>query len=140
MANPPSRSSHPQAADVHLHSLCDERIKCFGGDNPDTRHFGASISSEHACRLSGDFGGCSYFTPMTTGFDAQGAYWIIDGDGIPGARTGRLSAQIPVSLRKRASCTRCCSISGAATGFATDSPGDGSASVAPAAIWSHSAR
>lgn len=84
-------------ADVHLHSLCDERIKGFGGDNPGTRYFGASISSGHAYRLSGDFSGCSYFTLMTTGFDAQGAYRVtgsLDGDGIPGARTGPVEIAI----------------------------------------------
>ena len=91
---------HVEAADpanAYLYSLCDERIKGFGGDNPDTRYFGASISSDYSYRLSGDFRSCSYFTLMTTGFDEQGAYRItgsLDGDVIPASRTGPIEITI----------------------------------------------
>lgn len=85
------------AADAYLYSLCDERIKGFGGDNPDTRYFGASIRSNYSYRLSGDFSSCSYFTLMTTGFDEQGAYRItgsLDGDAMPESRKGPIEIAI----------------------------------------------
>ena len=85
------------AADAYLYSLCDERIKGFGGDNPDTRYFGASIRSDYSYRLSGDFRSCSYFTLMTTGFDEQGAYRItgsLDGNAMPESRKGPIEITI----------------------------------------------
>lgn len=77
-------------ADAYLYSLCDERIKGFGGDNPDTRYFGASISSEHTYRLSADLRSCAFYSIMTTGFDEQGAYRItgnLDGAALPSSKT-----------------------------------------------------
>ena len=84
-------------ADAYLYALCDERIKGFGGDNPDTRYFGASLSSDYSYRLSGDFRSCAYFTLMTTGLDEQGAYRItgsLDGDAMPEARQGPIEIEI----------------------------------------------
>ncbi len=84
-------------ADAYLYSLCDERIKGFGGDNPDTRYFGASISSDHTYRLSGDLRSCSFFSIMTTGFDEHGAYRItgsLDGNAMPEARKGPIEIAI----------------------------------------------
>lgn len=84
-------------ADAYLYSLCDERIKGFGGDNPDTRYFGASISSDYTYRLSGDLRSCAFFSIMATGFDEHGAYRItgnLDGAGLPASRTGPIEITI----------------------------------------------
>ena len=84
-------------ADAYLYALCDERIKGFGGDNPDTRYFGASISGDYSYRLTGDFRSCSYFTLMTTGFDEQGAYRItgsLDGNALPASQNGPIEITI----------------------------------------------
>jgi len=85
------------AANPYLHSLCDERIKGFGGDNPDTLYFGAAISSDYTYRLEGDFRRCSYFTVMTNGLDEHGGYTItgnLDGDSIPGVGDAPISITI----------------------------------------------
>lgn len=82
---------HVEGADPaapYLFALCDERIKGFGGDNPDTLYFGAALSSEYTYRLEGDFSNCAYFTLMTNGQDEQGSYTItgnLDGDSVPGS-------------------------------------------------------
>lgn len=84
-------------ADVHLHSLCDERIKGFGGDNPDTRYFGATISADYDYRLNGDFRSCAYVSLMTTGFDEQGAYRVtgsLDSDALPESRVRPIAISI----------------------------------------------
>jgi len=84
-------------ADAYLYRLCDERIKGFGGDNPDTRYFGASISSEYTYRLIGDLRSCAFFSIMTTGLDEHGAYRItgsLDGAAIPASRTGPIEITI----------------------------------------------
>lgn len=84
-------------ADSFLYPLSDERIKGFGGDNPDTRYFGASLSSDCTYRLSGDFRSCAYVSLMTTGFDEQGGYRItgsLDSDGMPESRKGPIEISI----------------------------------------------
>lgn len=84
-------------ADAYLYPLCDERIKGFGGDNPDTRYFGASISSDYVYRLSADLRSCAFFSIMTTGFDEHGAYRVtgsLDGDAMPAWRTGPVEISI----------------------------------------------
>jgi hypothetical protein len=84
-------------ADTYLYSLCDERIKGFGGDNPDTRYFGASISSDHTYRLTADLRSCAFFSIMATGFDENGAYRVtgsLDGAAIPAFRTGPVEIAI----------------------------------------------
>ncbi|MEZ4278878.1 MAG: hypothetical protein R3F21_04565 [Myxococcota bacterium] len=84
-------------ADPHLHSLCDERIKGFGGDNPDTRYFGATISGDHVYRLRGDFRSCVHVSLITNGFDAQGAWRItgnLDSNDLPEARERPLEIEI----------------------------------------------
>jgi hypothetical protein len=84
-------------ADAYLYPLCDERIKGFGGDNPDTRYFGASISSDHTYRLIADLRSCAFFSIMTTGFDENGAYRVtgsLDGAAIPASRTGPIEIAI----------------------------------------------
>jgi hypothetical protein len=76
-------------ADTFLYPLSAERIKGFGGDNPDTRYFGAPISSKYTYQLSGDFRSCAYISLMTTGFDEDGAYRVtgsLDSDGMPESR------------------------------------------------------
>jgi hypothetical protein len=85
---------HVESADpanTILYALSDERIKGFGGDNPDTRYFGASLSSDYTYQLSGDFQSCAYVSLMTNGFDEQGGYQItgsLDSDGMPESRKG----------------------------------------------------
>ncbi|MBY0400558.1 hypothetical protein K2X89_09705 [Myxococcota bacterium] len=77
-------------AAAFLHSLCDERTKGFGGDNPDARYFGASISGDYTYQLRGDFRGCAWLSLMTTGFDDQGNYRVtgsLDSDSLPESRT-----------------------------------------------------
>jgi len=84
-------------ADAYLYPLCGERIKGFGGDNPDTRYFGATISSDYTYRLTGDLRSCAFFSIMTTGLDEHGAYRItgnLDGAAIPAARTGPIEITI----------------------------------------------
>ena len=84
-------------ADAYLYRLCDERIKGFGGDKPDTRYFGASISSDYTYRLIGDLRSCAFFSIMTTGLDEHGAYRItgsLDGAAIPASRTGPIEITI----------------------------------------------
>jgi hypothetical protein len=84
-------------AEAYLFTLCDERTKGFGGDNPDVRYLGATISGEHTYRLSGDFSGCTYFTLMTTGFDEGGAYRVtgsLDGEALPGSEKGPIEITI----------------------------------------------
>jgi hypothetical protein len=84
-------------ADAYLYRLCDERIKGFGGDNPDTRYFGASISSDYTYRLIADLRSCAFFSIMTTGLDERGAYRItgnLDGAAIPASRTGPIEIAI----------------------------------------------
>ncbi len=91
---------HVESADpavAYLYPLSDERIKGFGGDNPDTCYFGASLSSDYSYRLSGDFRSCAYVSLMTTGFDEEGAYLItgsLDSDGIPETRKEPLEITI----------------------------------------------
>jgi hypothetical protein len=78
-------------AEAYLHTLCDERTKGFGGDNPDVGYLGASLSSEYVYRLRGDLSRCRYFTLMTTGFDEQGAYCVtgsLDDETLPGWNEG----------------------------------------------------
>jgi len=80
---------HVESADpaiAFLYPLSDERIKGFGGDNPDTRYFGAALSSEYSYRLTGDFQSCTYVSLMTTGFDDDGGYRMtgsLDSDEMP---------------------------------------------------------
>jgi hypothetical protein len=84
-------------AEAYLYPLSDERIKGFGGDNPDTRYFGASLSSDHAYRLSCDFRSCAYVSLMTTGFDEDGAYRItgsLDSDEMPESREAPMEIEI----------------------------------------------
>jgi hypothetical protein len=84
-------------ADAHLYPLCSERIKGFGGDNPDTRYFGAAISSDYTYRLIADLRSCAFFSIMTTGLDEHGAYRItghLDGAAIPVSRTGPIEIAI----------------------------------------------
>lgn len=60
-----------------LYLLCDERIKS-GGDNPDNRYYVAAVSQAYDYILTGDFGGCSYYSivamdraDMTRGLSAE---------------------------------------------------------------------
>ena len=100
-------------ADTFLYPLSEERIKGFGGDNPDTRYFGAPISSDYTYQLSGDFRSCAYISLMTTGFDEDGAYRVtgsLDSDGMP------LSRKEPIEI----------AISGREGGDETDDAAGGS--------------
>ena len=98
---------HVESADAgvaYLYPLSDERIKGFGGDNPDTCYFGASLSSDYTYRLSGDFRSCAYVSLMTTGFDEEGAYLItssLDSDGMTEVRDQ--SMEIVISEREEQS-------------------------------------
>ena len=91
---------HVESADpavAYLYPLSDERIKGFGGDNPDTRYFGATLSSDYNYRLSGDFRTCTHVSLMTTGFDEEGAYRItgsLDGDAMPESGQGPIEIAI----------------------------------------------
>ena len=91
---------HVEGADpatAYLYPLCNERIKGFGGDNPDTRYFGASISSDYTYRLTGDLRSCAFFSIMTTGIDEDGAYRItgsLDGAAIPAWQAGPIEIAI----------------------------------------------
>ncbi|MCA9502142.1 MAG: hypothetical protein H6748_16635 [Spirochaetaceae bacterium] len=87
-------------ADAYLFALCDERIKGFGGDNPDVAYLGATVSGGYEYRLRGDFRSCSYFTLMTTGVGPKGEYRVtgsLDGDAIPGCRSG----PVEIAIRSR---------------------------------------
>ena len=91
---------HVESADpaiAHLYPLSDERIKGFGGDNPDTRYFGAALSSDYTYRLSGDFRSCAHVSLMTTGFDDDGSYRVtgsLDSAAMPDSKTGPVEIEI----------------------------------------------
>lgn len=85
-------------ADVFLHSLCDERLKGFGGDNPDSLYFGATIGSDHVYRLSGDFRRCVHLSLLASGIDERGSYRVtgsLDSYSLPEAR----ERPIEISIR-----------------------------------------
>ena len=83
---------HVVAADPaapYLHSLCDERMKGFGGDNPDSLYFGATIRSDHVYRLRGDFRRCVHVSLLASGTDERGGYRVtgsLDSHSLPEAR------------------------------------------------------
>jgi len=84
-------------ADAYLHSLCDERLKGFGGDNPDSLYFGATISSDHVYRLSGDFRRCVHLSLITNGFDERGGYRVtgnLDSHVLPDSRERPIDVEI----------------------------------------------
>lgn len=84
-------------ADVHLHSLCGERMKGFGGDNPDSLYFGATISSDYVYRLKGDFRRCVHVSLIAAGFDERGAYRVtgnLDSHSLPDARERPIEVDI----------------------------------------------
>ncbi|MBW1882468.1 MAG: DUF1214 domain-containing protein [Deltaproteobacteria bacterium] len=84
-------------ANPYLHVLCNERIKGFGGDNPDTLYYGATLSDEYEYLLKGDFSSCSYFSVIATGQDEDGSSCVtgsVDSTSLPAAQHGPV--EIPV--------------------------------------------
>lgn len=84
-------------ADPYLHVLCNERIKGFGGDNPDTLYYGAALSPEYDYFLEADFSGCSYFSVIATGEEANGASCVtgsLDSGGLPKAGQGPVTIAV----------------------------------------------
>ncbi|MAG34047.1 MAG: hypothetical protein CL908_24470 [Deltaproteobacteria bacterium] len=84
-------------ADPYLHVLCNERIKGFGGDNPDTLYYGAALSDEYEYLLKGDFRACSYFSVIATGQEEDGSNCVtgsVDSSSLPVAHQGPVEIQV----------------------------------------------
>ncbi|MBJ22786.1 MAG: DUF1214 domain-containing protein [bacterium] len=99
-------------AHPYLHVLCNDRIKGFGGDNPDTLYYGAALSDEYEYCLRGDFSSCSYFSVIATGQEADGSNCVtgsVDSSSLPVAQTG------PVEIFIRAAATTSSGEAGAET-------------------------
>jgi len=84
-------------ANPYLHVLCNERIKGFGGDNPDTLYYGAALSDEYEYLLKGDFSGCSYFSVIATGQNEDGSNCVTgsaDSTSLPAAQHGAIELSV----------------------------------------------
>ncbi len=87
------------AANPYLHVLCNERIKGFGGDNPDTLYYGAALRDEYEYVLKGDFSGCSYFSVIATGQEEDGLNCVtgsVDSTSLPAGKEG----PVEISVRR----------------------------------------
>ncbi len=84
-------------ANPFLHVLCNERIKGFGGDNPDTLYYGAALSHEYEYVLKGDFSACSYFSVIATGQAEDGTNCVtgsLDSSSLPAAQQGPVEVAV----------------------------------------------